>query len=434
MALSNIRDTKGFCPPKVRQFLLDLLRFNDNTGNCFSDNYYVSTLISALGHALVPDPPVSTEMDDDDEEEFELMDEVEGADILTQAVREIDRYRTLDYLIPTYHNTITVSCLQETMRLMVAGIIPRDLKPFMMHTRYGNFVDVRLAAFDALLLLGVLDNYKASEYMCNVIEQDPSPFVRYHLTQALAKTLGVLMAREELNGNRDQDGLLEEEVRVSAFDAAAQESKRQEQMVIERVRKTYGQQPVLRKEIWRILTLYPYLEHRVLKYLLLFCYFLYPPGPNMLLKSPDIFPPMADIDMKNASPEPEPMLERVIFNQPVQPAPVSLTSSKPSLVSSSLSMGQGITESVPIPAMAPALIAAVASSPMMQQTQEQVQAPLPAPIQAPVPASTPAPAPAALVPPKVPKAKPETPKPPKPPKVKAPTDKRKLLRIVFVCL
>lgn len=433
MALSNIRDTKGFCPPKVRQFLLDLLRFNDNTGNCFSDNYYVSTLISALGHALVPDPPVSAEMDDDDEEEeFELMDEVEGADILTQAVREIDRYRTLDYLIPTYHNTITVSCLQETMRLMVAGIIPRDLKPFMMHTRYGNFVEVRLAAFDALLLLGVLDNYKASEYLCNVIEQDPSPFVRYHLTQALAKTLGVLMAREELNGNRDQDGLLEEEVRVSAFDAAAQESKRQEQMVIEKVRKTYGHQPVLRKEIWRILTHYPYLEHRVLKYLLLFCYFLYPPGPNMLLKSPEIFIPMADVDMRDASAEPEraPKPEPVIF-QTLPVAPVGLTSSMPSLVSSSLSMGQGITESVPIPAMAPALIAAVASSPMMQQSQEQVQAPLSAPTPAPAPAPVPTPAP---IPPKVVKAKPEAPKPPKPPKAKAPAEKRKLPRDLLCIL
>ncbi|KAG0100029.1 hypothetical protein BGZ93_004620 [Podila epicladia] len=423
VALANIRDTKGFCPPKVRQFLLDLLRFNDNTGNCFSDNYYVSTLISALGHALVPDPPMSTELDDDDEEEeFELMDDVEGADILTQAVREIDRYRTLDYLIPTYHNTITVSCLQETMRLMVAGIIPRDLKPFMMHTRYGNFVDVRLAAFDALLLLGVLDNYKASEYLCSVIEQDPSPFVRYHLTQALAKTLGVLMAREELNGNRDQDGLLEEEVRVSAFDAAAQESKRQEQMVIEKVRKTYGQQPVLRKEIWRILTHYPYLEHRILKYLLLFCYFLYPPGPNMLLKSPEFFLPMADVDMREASPEPEPepIPEPISFQPPQLVAPVGLTSSMPSLVPSSLSMGQSITESVPIPAMAPALIAAVASSPMMQQTQEQVQAPLVAPAPALAPASVPAPAP---IPSKVPKAKPEAPKPPKPPKVKAPAEK-----------
>ncbi|KAF9409000.1 hypothetical protein BGZ94_002120, partial [Podila epigama] len=445
VALSNIRDTRGFSPPKVRQFLLDLLRFNDNTGNVFSDNYYVSTLISALGHALIPNPPITTELehDDDDEDEFELMDEVEGTEILTQAVREIDRYRTLDYLMPTYHNTVTVSCLQATMRLMLAGLIPRDLKPFMMHTRFGNFVNVRLASLDALLLLGVMENLKASEYLCDVIEQDPSPYVRFHLARAMAEALGVFMARDEFSGSLENDGLLEEEhSRMSASDAAFHAGEQKVLLGMEAIRKLYGHQPVLRREIWKILTCYPFLEHRVLKYLLVFCDILYPPGESILPKLKFRLAPTEDVTMRAPSLEPQPD-PTAMYNLSSIPESIPAGSMLPPMLApgftpSALSMDHGITESVPIPAMAPELIAAVASSPMMQQTQEQVQAPILAPPPPSTPTPTPTPAVAAVVPaaspapvaplpkvpkvktetPKAPKVKPDTPKAPNPPKAK----------------
>src|SRR4051794_339465 len=78
----------------------------------FSDNYYVSAVIAALGHALVPRESkerIAVEDTMDFEEELDQQ-------ILDNAKQEIERYRTLDYLIPTYHNTVTVSCLQVGAR------------------------------------------------------------------------------------------------------------------------------------------------------------------------------------------------------------------------------------------------------------------------------------------------------------------------------
>lgn len=105
VAFSQIRDERGLTPVKIRQFLLDLLRYNDNVGNEFSDCYYVSTLILALGDALIPS---STE-------EFTLEDP-EDEKVNSAAKAEIERFRTLDYVVPSYHNVITTACLKVPKR------------------------------------------------------------------------------------------------------------------------------------------------------------------------------------------------------------------------------------------------------------------------------------------------------------------------------
>lgn len=100
IAFSEIRDETGLPPLKVRQFLLDLLKYNDNTGNEFSDSYYVATLISAVGDSLIPVGESQGAMDAETEQ------------LLEAAKAEIDRFRTLDYVVPSYHNVVTIACLQ----------------------------------------------------------------------------------------------------------------------------------------------------------------------------------------------------------------------------------------------------------------------------------------------------------------------------------
>lgn len=43
------RNAHGICPPDVIRFLLDLFKYNDNSKNRFSDNYYRAALVRALG-------------------------------------------------------------------------------------------------------------------------------------------------------------------------------------------------------------------------------------------------------------------------------------------------------------------------------------------------------------------------------------------------
>ena len=44
-----IRNSHLICPNEVLEFLLNLFKYNDNSKNSFSDNYYRAALVTALG-------------------------------------------------------------------------------------------------------------------------------------------------------------------------------------------------------------------------------------------------------------------------------------------------------------------------------------------------------------------------------------------------
>lgn len=54
VAMAGLRTAHGICPPEVIRFLLDLFKYNDNTKNHYSDNYYRAALVEALGNSITP--------------------------------------------------------------------------------------------------------------------------------------------------------------------------------------------------------------------------------------------------------------------------------------------------------------------------------------------------------------------------------------------
>lgn len=54
VAMAGLRNAHGLCPPEVLRFLLDLFKYNDNSKNRFSDNYYKAALIDALAATVTP--------------------------------------------------------------------------------------------------------------------------------------------------------------------------------------------------------------------------------------------------------------------------------------------------------------------------------------------------------------------------------------------
>ena len=54
VAMAGLRNTHGVCPPQVIRFLLGLLKYNDNSKNRYSDNYYRASLVEALGATVTP--------------------------------------------------------------------------------------------------------------------------------------------------------------------------------------------------------------------------------------------------------------------------------------------------------------------------------------------------------------------------------------------
>jgi transcription initiation factor TFIID subunit 2 len=183
-AVAQIRGPDGRCPREAREFLLDQLRFNDNTGNEFSDNYKVAGLLSALAECLIPESTSKNQILFEDDEEND-----EPSRFRDTVIEELDRYRRMDDWNPSHHNIYTVTSLDCKHKLMAAGVIPVDPIEFIPFTHDGTSDYIRIKAFEALMDLGFIMNNTLVKYLLNVASTDKSPYVRLHLFDAL--TLGL---------------------------------------------------------------------------------------------------------------------------------------------------------------------------------------------------------------------------------------------------
>eukprot|EP00158_Paraphelidium_tribonemae_P009272 Partr_v1_DN28819_c0_g2_i5_m33142 putative TAF2 RNA polymerase II, TATA box binding protein (TBP)-associated factor len=125
-ALAMVRDTYGRTPINVLRFLLSLLKMNDNTGNSYSDHGYVASLIDALGHALISENG-SKSNGQLNEEDSMLREE-----ILSAAVSEVERLLFLETQVPSYRNTIALSCLRTILEFSLHHMVPVRLASFTL--------------------------------------------------------------------------------------------------------------------------------------------------------------------------------------------------------------------------------------------------------------------------------------------------------------
>jgi transcription initiation factor TFIID subunit 2 len=130
--LSRVRFDNGKTPSIIRQFLIDQLRFNDNT-----------TIITALAAATVPTKP--PERNEIVMTEIKVDHTPEDIKLLNQALGEIDRYRSMDRLIPSTHNVVTIAAIEFYLVLSMADLVPNDPRAFFPLTRL-----VRLPLCDTL--------------------------------------------------------------------------------------------------------------------------------------------------------------------------------------------------------------------------------------------------------------------------------------------
>ncbi|KAK0731481.1 hypothetical protein B0H67DRAFT_479369 [Lasiosphaeris hirsuta] len=155
-AIARTREReKGRCSKDGRNFLLDLLLFNDNTDNEYSDQFYIGKLLEALTTSLIPDKQegdgtlIST-LDEEEEEDAEFKRFIE------KTIGEIDKYRRMDEWTSTYQNIWTTTALNCKMRLMKARVIPISPIEFVQYLQDNNIDLVRIKAFECLVELGLL--------------------------------------------------------------------------------------------------------------------------------------------------------------------------------------------------------------------------------------------------------------------------------------
>lgn len=180
VAMSYLRDHNNQCPKEVLHFLLDLVKFNDNSKNSYSDNYYRAALIKSLSNTVTEALSVSLS-------EQKILSENMSVDMQT-IVDEVTRSLNLEKHLPSYRYTVTVSCLHAIRNMQYHGHLPQDSDLFKSYAGPGFFGDIRLAAISCLIN-GVKTNHLKEDYewLFSLAQHDRVPHVKIGIMHELAE-------------------------------------------------------------------------------------------------------------------------------------------------------------------------------------------------------------------------------------------------------
>ncbi|OAL07695.1 hypothetical protein IQ06DRAFT_238860 [Phaeosphaeriaceae sp. SRC1lsM3a] len=181
-AIAKIKGEDGRAPLEAKRFLLDIIRYNDNRGNEYSDDYYISTLMHCLADCLITNKNADMDMDVETERhEFEFT---------KKAIEELTRHQRLDEWIPTYQNIYTTTALDCARKLVMNRVTPYKPTEFLQYAQLGNADNVRLKAWDCLIRLGMLRKDAVLNFMLHEIRSDPSPYFRKQLLRVFSFAIG----------------------------------------------------------------------------------------------------------------------------------------------------------------------------------------------------------------------------------------------------
>lgn len=175
------RDVHAQCPKAVVQFLLDLLKYNDNRLNKYSDSYYVSAIINGLMNTVTATVPlIST--DSEGKQTVKLSEECKVL------LSEITKHLNLEKLLPSYKYVVTRSCLKGLRLLQTNGHIPSDSDIFKYYARHGHFEDVRQTAIECLVdFVKAESSSDILELLLSMADQDPSPNIRHCILRTMTE-------------------------------------------------------------------------------------------------------------------------------------------------------------------------------------------------------------------------------------------------------
>ncbi|KAK8225822.1 hypothetical protein HDK90DRAFT_536840 [Phyllosticta capitalensis] len=182
-AIAKVREPNGQGLMRAKRWILDKLKFNDNSHNAFSDCHYIATLLACLAEQLTYQDTNSISFDFDD-------DEQDDHDFQKDALDEIKRHCRLDEWIPSYHNIITVTALECHRILTQTGIVKGGVLEFLHYTNPMASDLVRLKALQCLVDANMLKQGGILRLIIFLLAYDPSPYFREQLHFIVGRGLG----------------------------------------------------------------------------------------------------------------------------------------------------------------------------------------------------------------------------------------------------
>ncbi|KAG8376748.1 hypothetical protein BUALT_Bualt09G0096000 [Buddleja alternifolia] len=151
-AIAMVRSSDKKSPREAVEFILQLLKYNDNNGNTYSDVFWVAALVQSVG---------------------ELEFGQQSIIYLPSLLKRLDRLLQFDRLMPSHNGILTTSCIQSLTQiaLKLSESIPLDrivelIKPY----RASKMWQIRVGATRALLEL---------EFQCKGIDAALTLFIKY---------------------------------------------------------------------------------------------------------------------------------------------------------------------------------------------------------------------------------------------------------------
>ncbi|KAJ3705784.1 hypothetical protein LUZ61_009489 [Rhynchospora tenuis] len=152
-AVALARGANKRSPREAIEFILQLLKYNDNNGNPYSDVYWLAAMVQAIGELEFGQQSIS---------------------YLTSLLKRIDRLLQLDSFMPSYNGVLTVSCVRALAQIALkmstsvsVGHIYELIKPFRSSR---NPWKVRIEASKVLLDL---------EFHYNSLDEAISLFLKF---------------------------------------------------------------------------------------------------------------------------------------------------------------------------------------------------------------------------------------------------------------
>lgn len=153
--LALLQTSHGLCPSDIPTLLFNLLLYNDNSSNRYSDVYYKAEIIRAMGDAI----RMGVFHRGDSSLEF-LPPEIK------MILKDVLRCLTLDQAMPSYKFTITQPCLVILRRLQEYGYIVDEPGIFYSYVSDNYTYDVRKTALTCLIsAVDGMKNYEVLEWL-----------------------------------------------------------------------------------------------------------------------------------------------------------------------------------------------------------------------------------------------------------------------------
>ncbi|CAO1634477.1 unnamed protein product [Parajaminaea phylloscopi] len=243
-AFSRVRNERGRTLPQVKKLLINLLRYNDNSTNHFADDFYVAELLSALSSAFVP---VESTTYGGFVPAGEDPDAKEDPELFGHAFAEVSRLQELDKLVPSYHNIVSLACLEWHASMILSGQEPLDLRLFLGYTQQGTFTPLRIAAFNYLLILSGLKHRLVVRYLFAVLQDDDNRMVKRSLAKALCDALSVAIATGDVMTAAQAPDAVIEDTSGGNLEAAEKAREKEMEQHLRSLRREVGRSAAVRE-------------------------------------------------------------------------------------------------------------------------------------------------------------------------------------------